>query len=93
MRDSKTIIIGLLLTPFAAVWDGWILRLLWHWFVSPVFGIRDLRIPEAIGITIITHYLASSPRKSDKGLMVAMLDAILGSLFILVVGWIVHFFL
>ena len=43
----------------ASMWRGYVLSILWGWFIVPVFGLPALIIPVAIGISIIAGMLTS----------------------------------
>lgn len=83
------------------LWSGWVLVKLWHWFVVPTLGFHDLRIPYAIGLSLIVKYLTMEPniKKPDEkqsatqllfeGVGVALMKPAVA----LLVGWIVQLFL
>jgi hypothetical protein len=43
---------------------GWAIKTLWGWFVVPAFGIPDITLPTAIGITFLLSVLL--PRAGDE---------------------------
>ncbi len=44
--------------PLMAVWGGYVLSVMWSWFIIPVFtGAPTLSIPAAIGISIVISYV------------------------------------
>ena len=51
------ILLGIILTPLALIWRGWVLTKLWAWFVVPVFGLPALGIATAIGLSVVVGYL------------------------------------
>lgn len=73
----------------AALWNGYVLTVLWRWFVVPTFGVAPLMLWQAIGLTMIVGYLTHQYTSADKdgdGLKgLAML--ILKPLFALFFGW------
>lgn len=86
--------------PFLWVLHGWTLSYLWQWFVSPVFGIRELSIAEAIGIAIAVSYLTKShmytERDSDeaaKAAIYGLLISITNPLVALGIGYIAYQFI
>ena len=85
------------LTVFSALVNGWVLTMLWVWFITPIFSIRPLTIAEAIGIGLIISYLtyhSTKPNKSDSTdtaeiVINAVLQAIIPALTTLIFGWVV----
>ena len=57
--------IGLALTFVAAVLEGWVLTVLWGWFIVPAFGVPGLRIPYAIGLALLVGMLTHRVRKEE----------------------------
>lgn len=86
--------IGYVLTT---IFGGWVLTVLWGWFVVLTFGLPSLSIPIAIGINLVAVVLTinAQPHKDkDK----ALFDSLAESLCFVVVyrtlflisGWILH---
>jgi len=94
-------VLGLaLLIPLTAILRGWVLTILWGWFVVPTFDMPQLTLAPAIGIALVVSYLThqiSSGKKDDRaasdqiGKMIV--HAIVGPLFTLLFGWVVHLFM
>lgn len=83
------------------IWSGYILSVLWAWFVVPVFHLPPLSIPFAIGIGSVIRLLTYQvPDEKDgkkdadpaKALLRAMGWAFIYPLVVLVFGFIVHLF-
>lgn len=72
---------------------GWVISVLWGWFVVPAFGLPAISIPTAIGIDSIVTYMTWHGYKEDdsstgkKFLMVLVRPGIM-----LLIGWVVHRF-
>lgn len=89
-------ILGLVMTAPAAVWRGWVLTKMWAWFIVPVFDLQPLRIPVAIGLSLIVGYLthqinwckdeAEPMEKAARSIVVPLLLPA----FTLLGGWIVN---
>ena len=45
-------------------WAGWVLAALWEWFISPVIPVRQIAVPEAIGLIVTFGFLLA--RSQDK---------------------------
>ena len=104
-KESETVGVALLailgaftlapcLIASAAVLDGWVLSILWHWFMVPQFHLPPLRIPNAIGLSMIVAITAHQYQSHEgiKGWKLA-LHVLLKPLIALLAGWIVTWFL
>jgi hypothetical protein len=95
-------LIALGVAPFGYVINGWVLTVLWQWFVVGRFDAPPLRIPVAIGISLIVGLLTArydtvsddrnkEQRRTDaRGNIFA---SVLSPLLVLGIGWIVRLFL
>lgn len=55
----------LLLTP---IWSGFVLSIMWGWFIAPAFHLPQINIPLAIGISLVIGMLTYqvSAQEPDK---------------------------
>lgn len=76
--------------------SGWVLSVMWGWFVVPVFHLPDLTVWQAVGLSCIVAFLKSSSNNDNKtkteveiisNLLVA---AFFSPLLALGFAWIVH---
>ena len=79
----------------ASTWRGYVLSILWGWFIVTAFGLPPLTIPLAIGVSLIAGFLTVRVSKQDEKVelferisAIVMLPAVT-----LLVGWIVTKFL
>lgn len=85
----------------SSVLNGWVLSILWSWFIVPYFSLPKISIAIAIGISLIVAMLThqESNKKEDKeetltSIVITMLiKAIATPAIFLVFGWVVHLFL
>ena len=49
----------------AAVFGGWVITMLWGWFVVTTFGVAPLSIVAAIGLGLFVNFFTKHPRPSD----------------------------
>ena len=56
----------LIYVVFGALWRGYVLFVIWAWFIVPTFGAPTLSIPAAIGVSLIVAYLARDGRPAEK---------------------------
>ena len=94
---------GIVIIPIAIygyVINGWVLSLLWLWFIVPVFHVVALTIPQSIGITMIVGFLTKQ-MTNDKGeedkrttskKIIDFLVIIISPFLTLGIGWIVYNF-
>lgn len=105
MKDSEKVA-GLLILLFAgipgmiaisAILNGFVLTKLWAWFIVPQFGLVALRIPFAIGISLVVGFLThqtdtnKEENKSSFGTQFGLM--ILRPFMMLFTGWIVQMFI
>lgn len=77
-----------------AVLNGWVLSILWGWFIVPTFAAPALSIPAAMGIAIAVGYMTSSTRgKDDREKWDKIATPFVHPIVALGVGWIVKQFL
>lgn len=99
MSEHKTtgweVLALILLMPFEVTWSGFVLTKLWAWFIVTTFNRAPLRIPQALGISLIVHFLTSSisDAREKRGTGEAIALSISMPLFALFFGWIYHLFL
>ena len=84
----------------STLWNGYVLSVLWRWFVVPPFGAPALSIGYAIGIALVVGHLTQphEPPKTDekewKELFAkSVASAAVKPAIALFVGWIVTLFL
>jgi len=74
--------------------EGLVLMILWNWFVVPI-GVKEINFVVALGISVISSMFI--PSKQEKRTVKETIDdcgrAIIKSLTILAMGFIVHLFL
>ena len=84
-----------------SVFNGYVLSILWGWFMVPTFHLPTLSVAPAIGIAMVIGYLTKqeSPDVEEKerstGMKVARFVAqiIMKPLVALAFGWVVHLFM
>lgn len=88
--------IALLLSiPFLSILHGWVLTMLWRWFVVPTFHVPELAIIPAIGLGLVVGmFMPEIPvqKKEDEDypFLTAFLKLAFKPLFILAVGALWH---
>ena len=90
------LVILVALFVFTSLFRGYILSVLWGWFMVPTLGLPRLSVVQAIGIAIVVSFLTHQdtsyiPKKERKrsgweSLGVVILYPLIALLF----GWVVH---
>jgi hypothetical protein len=57
------------LLALSAMWKGYVLTILWGWFVVPTFGLPTLALAPAIGMSLVVSFLThqSDATKEQEG--------------------------
>lgn len=90
-----TLIIVIIITTSALV-NGYVLSILWGWFVVPTFGLAPLSIPAAIGLAMVVHYLTynyNDAKDPDCKWWIPVTVTVVRSVIALILGFIVHRFI
>jgi hypothetical protein len=104
---NRVNIVGAILTFIVVavlgnIWSGYVLSVLWSWFMVTAFGLPRLSIPAAIGIAIVIGLLTHQTHTDKYGeekksqvdkLIEGAVHLSLIPLLALLTGWIVRFFL
>ena len=80
-----------------SVWRGYVLSVLWGWFVIPVFEAPRLTTVGAIGLSLIASFLTyqsnAAKKRDDDALIEALAVAAVVPAMALTMGWVVHLFM
>lgn len=60
------VFITIVLTVLGAIWSGYVLSILWGWFIVPTFNLPALSIPLAIGIALVISYVTHQTNFDKK---------------------------
>jgi Na+(H+)/acetate symporter ActP len=93
-----TLLVVIICSP---IMNGWVLSVLWGWFIVPIFNAPQLSIPYAIGISFIIHMLTNkqsdTTNNKDKDVTTIIIEALVSTfitpLLVLLFGWIVTLFM
>lgn len=96
MSCTQAIIVVLLL-PIVITLNGFILTLLWSWFIVPQFSLPYLSIPMALGLatilSMLTHQTTDSSHNKDKTFTTICVEAFSRPLSNLLYGWVITLFM
>ena len=83
-------VIGFAVLIALTILKGFVLVQLWRWFATPLFGLPEISIAGAIGVSCIVSLLTFPPRrKADLGdydMLAAVIYSLSTTLFILLFG-------
>ncbi len=77
----------------SAAWSGYVLSVLWRWFIVPALHVDPLRIPYAIGLSIVVGLLTHQVPKESPDTATVLCVAFILPAFALLYGWVVTLFL
>jgi len=85
------------LVVVSAIFNGYVLSLLWGWFVVPVFSLPKLPVTSAIGLSLVVGYLThqvpeEKTRPFGEMMSRAIALAALKPSLALLFGWILRWF-
>ena len=91
----------LLVLVVSSIANGFVLSVLWGWFVVPLFEVPSLTITQAIGFSMVVSFLTyqynDSDKKEEKSLaeriVYLILLAIMRPVIVLAISYIVHLFM
>jgi hypothetical protein len=71
---------------------GWVLSVLWGWFVTPL-GTPPITIPIALGLSLLISMFTQEVKREKEAITVALVSSIVISLLSLGIGAIYHAFM
>lgn len=87
------VIITILSLPLLAVWRGYVLSIVWSWFIIP-FGFDELGVAHAIGLSMaISMFTYAGSDSKDQDALTSLFSRILDPLLALIFGAIIHSFM
>lgn len=101
-KDSDSLIgcFFFLLLPLGALWNGYVLSVLWGWFIVPTFEIRPLGVLPAIGVAMVVGYLTKQmdtyvdkSKSINERIIQSIVYMALGPAIALVFGWVLRLFM
>ena len=95
MKETLIVVLVTALGGLGMALHGYVLSIIWAWFVVPTFGIARLSVPAAIGISILIKTITTESgsdkdeNKSSAAVIWSALVSVFGApLFALFVCWI-----
>lgn len=94
---------GLVVLVGADLLNGWVLSILWRWFIVPTFNLPHLQVVPAMGIAVVVSHLTGHGGRSNsqdddeeslgETVVKNVFYSVITSFLALFVGWVIHFFL
>lgn len=98
VRTGTGVLYGNLTTITGILINGWVLSILWAWFIIPIFGIHALTFAQALGLCTIVNLLANRRIENFEKTApptafetrVAIFYVLFNAMIFLLIGGIVH---
>lgn len=83
------------LLALSSMLNGWVLKVLWSWFIVPTFHLPELGVASAIGLSFVVGFLTIPSTKSDNknDAHTILLAMVMKPAFALLFGWILSRFM
>ena len=72
---------------------GYTVATLWGWFIAPIFGLKELSIVQAIGLSLVVTYMTyqTAPEDTEStSTKLKIAKELLRPVFALMIGYVVH---
>ncbi len=78
--------------PLGSMLNGYVLSILWGWFMVPIFHFPVLHVAQAIGVSMVTHMLTHQdvPVDKDRKWYMPLVLLFTYPAMALAIGWIVR---
>ncbi len=89
------IFLGAVVQTLGSLWRGYVLTILWAWFIVPVFHLPVLTLLPAMGVALLVGFMTadSTGMKDEDAMGSAITTEFLSPLMALGLGWIIHLFM
>lgn len=88
-----SVIGGIAILVLNTVLRGFVLSVLWKWFMETTFRLPGITIPQALGISLIASFLTYQYVEDKRAFSTQIVVGLLTPLFFLLAGWIYSLFL
>ena len=97
MEVIAAIPVVMVLTALVYILKGWVLSILWGWFVVPTFHLPPLNVVTAIGVSMVFSYaingLQTAKINEEENTWKKIATMLLAPFVVLGTGWIIHQFM
>lgn len=96
MKDVMSIVGMVAVGVLTVILNGWVLSIIWGWFIVPVFAVSPLGTAQALGVTIAARLVTNTDKyvkKEPLGVPEAVFISIATPFMALGFSWIVLQFL
>jgi len=87
------VLFGIVIFIIGVVLNGFALAVLWDWFVSDVFGVKNLSVPEALGIALLVGFLTHSYAEDKRDIADKLASIIARPIIVVLIGAIYQLFI
>lgn len=91
MAEVVAFFVASAIVAIATIWGGYVLSIIWGWFMVPTFGLPLLSVTAAMGVALVIGYLTHAYKEPDSEThpWKRMFYVFMRPLVVLVFGWIV----
>lgn len=94
MDKLTKIIVTLFVIPVSIIYGGFVVSILWKWFIAPIFLLQHLTITQAIGLSLfITYFTINKETPSEASWEILISYMLMKPTIALASGWVVYMFL
>jgi hypothetical protein len=95
METFGKLVLALIGMVISTTFRGFVLSILWGWFMVPIFNVPTLSIAPAIGLSLIVGFLTVSlpNENSENSFSYAIIYSLGFSAFSLLIGYVVTLFM
>jgi len=91
------LLVAIIMIPVSTVINGWVLSILWGWFIVPAFNQPSLSVIAAVGVSItirfVTYQISDIKTEYQKDAHELFGMSFIMPFIILFIGWLVTLFL
>lgn len=66
LTEEESVALKFMLLPFLAIWNAWIFKTLWFWFVEGPLNVRGLSMPIAYGMMLFFAWIVHKPPNKEE---------------------------
>lgn len=94
-RAGVVVLVFFLLFPVYIIWDGFVISVIWNWFMPKIFGLIQLSIPEALDLSLMVSILVNRAGRNneDEEALMTLLKPFGIGILVLLMGFIVQMFI
>ena len=96
MKELGTIVSGIGAIVGLSILRGWVISIMWSWYMVPVFGLPQVNVPLAIGISLTGQLMLPNNHQKSEDIpdpVKVVVNFALLSLICLLMGYVTKFWI